>query len=217
MTTKKEAHDIIKKSITTGTKDIKMKAKSPKLMMSQLNKLQLGNDKVLNSFAMLIDDVSEDSAKEIIQWILEANFSEETPDVLNFIICSPGGELSPTFAIIDVMKSSHIPIRTIGLGQIASAGLMIFLAGTKGMRTLTPNTSIMSHQFSGGSIGKEHELFSIVKEFDLTRNKMINHYVKYTGMKEKDVMKYLLPATDVYLTAEEAKKCGICDRIALLD
>jgi ATP-dependent Clp protease, protease subunit len=70
----------------------------------------------------------------------------------------------------------QFPIRTIGLGQIASAGLLIFASGSKGQRILTPNTSILSHQYSWGAFGKEHELFATVKEFDLTTKRMIAHY-----------------------------------------
>jgi ATP-dependent Clp protease protease subunit len=211
----KTEKDIMKAAVNKQKSNtMKPRAKTPQVMLSALNKMSFGSDKVMNSFALLIDEIDSDSAKEIVQWILESNFSEETPDILNLIICSPGGELASAFAIIDIMKSSHIPIRTVGLGQIASAGLMIFLAGNE--RILTPNTSIMSHQFSGGSIGKEHELFSIVKEFDLTRQKMIRHYTKHTGLKESDVMKYLLPPQDVYLSAEEALKLKLCDRIANL-
>lgn len=208
--------DIIKTAISGKQTKPVSTSKSPQMMLSGLNKMAFGSDKVLNSFALLMDEVCDDSAKEIIQWIIEANFSEENPDILNLIICSPGGTLSSAFAIIDVMQSSHIPIRTIGLGQIASAGLMIFMAGTKGMRVLTPNTSIMSHAWSGGSLGKSHELFAIGKEFGLTNQRMINHYIKHTGLKKADVLKHLLPPQDVYLSAEEAKKLGLCDIISNL-
>lgn len=209
---------VIKKAISSKprTKPQQPCAKTPQMMLSGLNKLAFGTDKVLNSFALLISDIEDDSAKEIIQWIIESNFSEDTPEVLNLIISSAGGALSAAFAIIDVMQSSHIPIRTIGLGQIASAGLMIFMAGTKGQRILTPNTSIMSHAWSGGSIGKAHELFSIGKEFVLTQERMVAHYMKHTGLKEKDVLQYLLPPQDVYLSADEALKLKLCDRIANL-
>ena len=116
-------------------------------------------------------------------------------------------------ALIDVMRGSSIPIKTTGLGMIASAGLLIFISGTKGKRLLTPNTSILSHQFTWGSFGKEHELFAAVKEFDLTTKRMIKHYKKCTGLSDKDIRKYLLPPQDVWLSAPEALKLGICDNV----
>jgi ATP-dependent Clp protease protease subunit len=181
-------------------------------MMQKLN-LQLKEEQSQHSFFLLMEDISLSSAKNVVEWIFECNFAEERPELLNLIITSPGGDLSAAFAVIDAMRGSAIPIRTIGLGQIASAGLMIFIAGTKDHRILTPNTSILSHQYSWGAIGKEHELFATVKEFDLTTKKMIAHYKKCTGLNEKKIRDVLLPPQDVWLTPHEAKELGICDHV----
>jgi ATP-dependent Clp protease protease subunit len=91
---------------------------------------------------------------------------------------------------------------------------MIFLAGTRGRRVLTPNTSILSHQFAWGSQGKVHELFATVKEFQLTEQRMIEHYKISTGLGEDEIRKVLLPPQDVYLSAQEALQYGICDHVA---
>ena len=163
----------------------------------------------------MMEDIDTGSCKAAIEFILENNFNNEVkkPKELNLIICSPGGDLSAAFALIDVMRGSSIPIKTTGLGMIASAGLLIFISGTRGKRLLTPNTSILSHQFTWGSFGKEHELFAAVKEFDLTTKRMIQHYKKCTGLSDKDIRKYLLPPQDVWLSAPEALKLGICDNV----
>jgi ATP-dependent Clp protease protease subunit len=87
------------------------------------------------------------------------------------------------------------------------------MAGKKGFRTLTPNTSILSHQFSWGSDGKEHELVAVIKEFTLTGKRMLNHYIKCTGMAEKKVKEVLMPSSDVYLDATEAVKYNIADKV----
>lgn len=169
-----------------------------------------------NDIHLLFDEIDTDNAKDAIEWILDANFSKTRPKCLNLVINSQGGDMNSAYAIIDIIESSNIPVRTIGLGQIASAGLMIFLAGQAGERVLTPNTSIMSHQYGWGSAGKHHELIAIQKEFDLTFQRMLNHYKKHTKLSIPDIKKYLLPSEDVYLSAEEALKYKICDRIALL-
>jgi ATP-dependent Clp protease protease subunit len=182
-------------------------------MMNKLN-LQLtdGGDSK-HSFFLMMEEVSLQTCKSAVEWILEANFTEERPEMLNLLITSPGGDLNAAFALIDVMRGSAIPIRTIGLGQIASAGLMIFIAGEKGQRILTPNTSILSHQYSWGAIGKEHELFAQIKEFDLTTKKVIDHYKKCTGLADKKIREVLLPPQDVWLAPAEAKKLGLCDDV----
>ena len=160
-----------------------------------------------------MEEINLQTAKQTVEWIFECNFQEERPDMLNLVITSPGGELSAAFAIIDAMRGSAIPIRTIGLGEIASAGLMIFIAGTKGTRLLTPNTSILSHQYSWGAFGKEHELFATVKQFDLTTKKMIAHYKKCSGLSEAKIKELLLPPQDMWLSSAEAKQLGLCDEV----
>ena len=97
--------------------------------------------------------------------------------------------------------------------MIASCGLLPFINGKKGERTLTPNTSILSHQYSWGSWGKEHELFAQVKEYELSTKRILSHYKRCTGLKEAEIRKFLLPPEDVWLSGQEAKKLGICDKI----
>ena len=162
---------------------------------------------------LFVGGVDSDSCREAIEFVLKQNTEKRKKKKLQFMICSPGGEMPPCFALIDIMKGSKIPIHTIGLGLIASCGLLLFISGEKGKRILTPNTSILSHQFSWGSQGKEHELFAQIKEFELSTKRMLDHYKKCTGLTEKDIRKHLLPPEDVWLSAQDAKKLGICDAV----
>lgn len=170
----------------------------------------------LNDHGMMVlmGEIEADSVKPVIEWILHENYVKKKKlKELLLMICSEGGDLSVAFALIDVMRSSKIPIKTVGLGQIASCGLLIFLAGAAGRRVLTANTSVMSHQFSWGSEGKAHELFATIKEFELVQQRMVNLYKETTGLDEETIKTVLLPAQDVYLSAEEALSYGICDHI----
>jgi ATP-dependent Clp protease protease subunit len=152
--------------------------------------------------------------KPVVEWILYENLiAAKKKKELLMMICSEGGELEAAFALVDTMRTSAIPIRTVGLGQIASCGLLIFMAGTKGRRVLTPNTSILSHQFSWGTEGKSHELFATMKEFTLTQARMIDHYRRCTGVDDETIRTRLLPAQDIWLSAEEALELNICDSI----
>lgn len=164
---------------------------------------------------LLMGGIADDAVRPVIEWILHENHVRKKKcKELLLMICSDGGDMSAAFALIDVMRSSRITIKTVGLGTIASAALMIFLAGAKGRRILTPNTSILSHQFSWGTSGKAHELFATVKEFELTHKRMIDHYEYSTGLDIDTIKKVLLPPQDVYLSAEEALKYQICDHVA---
>ena len=165
---------------------------------------------------LFMGDVTTDSCREGIEFILKQNTEKRKHKKLQLLMCSNGGEVPACFAMIDIMKGSRIPIHTVGLGVIASCGLLLFITGQKGHRTLTPNTSILSHQYSWGTYGKEHELFAQVKEFELSTKRMIDHYKKCTGLTEKDIRKFLLPPEDVWLSAREAKKLNICDNIRIM-
>lgn len=160
-------------------------------------------------------EVNSDAIRPVVEWILYENFvTKKRKKELLLMICSEGGDASVAFALIDVMRSSSVPIKTVGLGQVASAGLLIFLAGTPGRRVLTPNTSILSHEFSWGSDGKVHELFATVKEFELMQHRVIEHYKTCTGLDQDQIKKHLLPPHDMYLSAQEALDLHVCDAIS---
>lgn len=164
---------------------------------------------------LLMGTICEETIKPTIEWILHENFCRKKKNKeLLLMICSEGGNLEDAFALIDVMRTSKIPVKTVGLGVVASAGLMIFIAGAAGRRVLTPNTSILSHQFTAGHAGKAHELFATVKEFELTQHRVLALYRECTGLDDKIIREVLLPAQDVYLSAEEALKHHICDHVA---
>jgi len=164
---------------------------------------------------VFMDDVSPETIKPVIEWILvENHVNKKKKKELLLMICSEGGSMESAFALIDVMKSSAIPIKTVGLGQIASCGLLIFLTGTPGRRVLTPDTSILSHQYSWGSEGKHHELWAITKEFGLAQERMIRHYATTTGLDHATIREKLLPPHDVWLNANEALELGICDYVS---
>jgi ATP-dependent Clp protease protease subunit len=171
----------------------------------------------LNAHGMfvLMGEINEETVKPAIEWILHENHvRKRKKKELLLMVNSDGGNLTDAFALIDVMRSSVIPVKTVGLGIVASAGLCIFIAGATGRRVLTPNTSILSHQFSWHSSGKAHELFATVKEFELTQQRMLRLYQECTSLDDDQIREVLLPPQDVYLSAAEALEFGICDAVA---
>ncbi len=170
-----------------------------------------------NGIFLFTYDVDEDSCAEAIEFILEANLEEKpTYDHLTLIINSRGGSVVDGFALLDIMAGSRIPVWTCGIGILASMGLLLFMAGTRGHRILTPNTMIMSHQWWAMNWGKEHELIAARKKNDLIADMVMRHYKRYTKLKEKEIRQILLPPSDVWLSAEEAKEHGLCDEVKYL-
>ena len=165
-----------------------------------------------NGIYIFQDDVNDKSCEGLIKFVLEQNCQPKKKDELTIIVNSPGGYVHCAFAMIDVIHSSKIPIHTVGIGLVASAGLMLFMTGHR--RTLTPNTEILSHQFSGWAFGKYHELQSHNTNHDEQHAKIIKHYIRHTKLKSKSkIEEYLLRASDTWLTADECKKYGLCDEV----
>lgn len=132
---------------------------------------------------------------------------------VELVINSPGGDLFSSWMICDVMNSMNTPVQTVAMGQVASGGLLIFMNGLKGWRLSTPNTQFMSHRFITSLQASHHELKNQQLEWDRIHRRIIDHYKRCTGLTEKAILKELLPEHDVWLTAEECHKLGICDII----
>lgn len=164
---------------------------------------------------VLTGEIDSDVSRDVVTWVLEANLVRARLPHLTLIVNSVGGDASDAFAIIDIMRGSVIPVRTVGIGTIASSGLMIFMAGAKGHRILTPNTSILSHQWSWTASGKEHELLAIARECKLMSQRILEHYRQCTGLDDGVIREHLLPPQDMWLSAEEALKLSVCDAVRL--
>jgi len=165
---------------------------------------------------LLTEQISTSTVKPVLDWILRENLRPKRKKFLQLIINSPGGSCAACFALTDIMEGSAIPVRTTGLGMIASCGLLIFMTGEKGHRIITPNTCILSHQYSGGSVGKHHELVADRIHHDLLFEMILRHYKKHTGLSKKAIIEKLLPESDVWLTPKDALEMKICDEIKLL-
>ena len=161
----------------------------------------------------LTDKFNQENVMPLVAQIIEYNLMPEElcPENITLVINSPGGSVHSAFHLIDAMMMSEIPVNTIGHGLVASCGVLTIMAGKH--RMLTHNTSVMSHQYSWGSQGKEHELHAKIKEFDMAGDRMVNHYKKFTKKSEKYIRKHLLHATDEWLTPEECLKHGLVDEV----
>ena len=121
---------------------------------------RINNGLLDNHIHIINSEIDEEVIDSAIRWIIYENTfpAEKT---LTLYINSIGGSLNDAFALIDVMRNSKHPIRTIGLGSVMSSAFLIFSAGTKSERFIAKNSSILCHQYSE-EIGdaKHHEAAS---------------------------------------------------------
>ncbi len=161
----------------------------------------------------LSGEIDEDTVNDCVRWLIFENLDVAKDKVLTLYINSTGGDLYHAFALIDMMHSSHHPVRTIGIGAVMSAAFLIFACGNKNERYAAKNTSFMIHQYSDNLVGKHHDLKATMRDGELCNQKMINLLKEATGLAPSKVRSKLLPASDVYLTAEEVVELGVADHI----
>ena len=97
------------------------------------------------------------------------------------------------------------------IGMAASMGAFLLAGGTKGKRLALPNAEVMIHQPSGGAQGQATEIQIVAEKILQTKKKLNEILAANTGQPleviERDTER------DHYMTAEEAMKYGLIDRV----
>ena len=137
--------------------------------------------------------------------------SEDSKKEVNIYVNSPGGSVTSTMAIIDTMNHIKNDVATTCVGIAASGAAMVLSAGKKGKRYILPNAEVMIHQPLGGVEGQATDIAITAKHILQTKEKLNKMLAHNTGKPlvqiEKDVER------DFFMTAEEARKYGIVDKV----
>lgn len=137
--------------------------------------------------------------------------SEDPKKDISIYINSPGGSVTAGLAIIDTMNHVKNNISTVCVGIAASMGAVILSAGEKGKRFALPNAEVMIHQPLSGVEGQASDIEISAKHILKTKETLYKIMAKNTGQPfakiEKDGDR------DFYMSADEAKKYGIIDKI----
>jgi ATP-dependent Clp protease, protease subunit len=137
--------------------------------------------------------------------------AENPKKEISMYINSPGGVVTAGLSIYDTMQFIKCPVSTIVMGQAASMGSLLAVAGEKGMRYALPNSSIMVHQPSGGYQGQVTDIMIHARHVERIKQHMNALYVKHTGRTIKEVEAAL--ERDNFMTPEEALAFGHIDKI----
>ncbi|HEX9770689.1 MAG TPA: ATP-dependent Clp protease proteolytic subunit [Kiloniellales bacterium] len=137
--------------------------------------------------------------------------SENPKKDIAFYVNSPGGVVSAGLAIYDTMQYVRPDVSTVCIGQAASAGSLLLVAGTPGKRFALPNSKVMVHQPSGGYQGQATDIAIHAEEILATRARLNEIYAKHTGQKLDAIEKAM--DRDTFMTPEEAVKFGLVDSV----
>jgi ATP-dependent Clp protease protease subunit len=154
--------------------------------------------------------ITDDIASLIIAQMLFLEAEDPDKDI-TFYVNSPGGVVTAGLAIYDTMRYVRCDIVTLCMGQAASMGAVLLAAGTKDKRYALPNSRILIHQPMGGFQGQATDIDIHAQEILRMRNDLNKILAQHTGQNIRKIKKDT--ERDFFMSAEEAKKYGIIDKV----
>ena len=136
----------------------------------------------------------------------------ESPDKdVSIYINSPGGSVTAGLGILDTMNYIKPDVATICMGQASSMGAVLLSGGKKGKRSALPNSRVMVHQPWAGMEGTASDIQIHAQELLAMKERLNKILAGQTGKTIKNITDDT--DRDFFMTAEEAKKYGLIDRV----
>ena len=136
----------------------------------------------------------------------------ESPDKdVSIYINSPGGSVTAGLGILDTMNYIKPDVATICMGQASSMGAGLLSGGKKGKRSALPNSRLMVHQPWAGMQGTASDIQIHAQELLAMKERLNKILAFQTGKTIKKITDDT--DRDFFMTAEEAKKYGLIDRV----
>jgi ATP-dependent Clp protease protease subunit len=157
--------------------------------------------------------VDDDMASLIIAQMLFLEAENPEKDI-SLYINSPGGSVSSGLAIYDTMQYIKPDVATYSVGQVASMAAVLFAAGTKGKRTLLPNSRVLIHQpLISGLQGQQTDIEIHAKDMLFMRDRLDEILAYHTGKPKEEIHRDT--ERDRILGAKEAVEYGLADRVMM--
>ncbi len=154
--------------------------------------------------------IDDNVANTVIAQMLFLEVQDPKKD-MKLYINSPGGLVTSGLAIYDTMQYVQPDVSTICMGQAASAAALLLAAGTRGKRLSLPNANILIHQPMGGARGQASDVGIQARQILRIKDRLNEIFVKHTGQSKEKIERDT--DRDFYMTAEEAKKYGLIDKV----
>ena len=154
--------------------------------------------------------IDDNVANTVIAQMLFLEVQDPKKD-MKLYINSPGGLVTSGLAIYDTMQYVQPDVSTICMGQAASAAALLLAAGTYGKRLSLPNANILIHQPMGGARGQASDVGIQARQILRIKDRLNEIFVKHTGQSKEKIERDT--DRDFYMTAEEAKKYGLIDKV----
>ena len=157
--------------------------------------------------------IDDNIANVIIAQLLFLSGEDPEKDI-QLYINSPGGSITAGMAIYDTMQYIKNDVQTLCIGQAASMGAFLLMAGKKSKRFALPNSRILIHQpliMGGGISGQATEIDIHAREILRIRELMNKIMASHTGQSVEQIERDT--DRDFSMTATQARDYGLVDDI----
>jgi ATP-dependent Clp protease protease subunit len=155
--------------------------------------------------------VDDDVASLIIAQMLFLEAENPEKDIALYIN-SPGGSVSAGMAIYDTMQYIKPDVATYCVGQAASMAAVLLASGTRGKRTVLPNSRVLIHQpWLSGLQGQQSDIEIHARDMFMMRDRLDEILAYHTGKSKEEVHRDT--ERDRILGANEAVEYGLVDRV----
>lgn len=153
--------------------------------------------------------ITDDVANAVMAQLICLESMEPDRDI-EIYINSPGGSFTAMTTIYDTMQFIKPDVRTVCMGQAASAAAVLLAAGAPGKRLAVPNARILIHQpYTEGTYGQasdiEIQANEILRMRALLEKMLSDHSNQSLEQVRQDIER------DKILTTQEAIDYGLVD------
>jgi ATP-dependent Clp protease protease subunit len=183
--------------------------------------LQLADPSLVNFYTDLdnriywLSDEINNYTFDLVQYIIRWNREDKDIPVderkpIRIIVDCPGGHLSVSETVSNIIKMSKTPVYGIALGYVASGASVIYLSCHK--KFALPNSVFVLHKGGcSGVSGTYDEIVAFARDYEKQMETLIDFYITNTKYTEEEIEENI--QTDWYIRTEEALQKGIVDKL----
>ena len=204
------------------TKKVQAKSKKSKIISDFLVPTIIdkigGQERAYDIYSRLLEDriiflgdaIDSNVANTVIAQLLYLEKSDPKAPITMYVN-SPGGHVTAGLAIYDTMQHVKPDVITVCVGLAASMGSIILAGGAKWKRYALKHSEIMIHQPLGGMEGQAIDIKIAADHIIKTGEVLYKILATHSGQKIDTVRKDC--DRDNYMTAEDALKYGLIDKV----
>jgi ATP-dependent Clp protease protease subunit len=158
---------------------------------------------------ILSGEINKETAEKFVRQLILLEAMGKDP--VKVFIDSPGGDVDAGYAIFDMIRFVDMPVYTIGMGLVASAGALILIAAPKERRIALPNSHYLIHQPLSGMRGVATDIEIHAREIEKIKAKINKLIADETGKKLSQVESDT--DRDYWMTSDEALAYGLVSKV----